>query len=43
MRKRSSHPETLKAQVLQECLKPGASISRVAIRNIYLNFEGSVP
>jgi len=31
MRQRSSYPKPIKAQVVQECLQPGASISRVAI------------
>ncbi|WP_155495882.1 transposase [Pseudomonas coronafaciens] len=32
MRQRSSYPKPFKAQVVQECLQPGATISRVAIR-----------
>jgi transposase len=31
MRQRSSYPKSFKAQVVQECLQPGASISGVAI------------
>jgi len=31
MRQRSSYPKQFKAQVVQECLQPGASISSVAI------------
>jgi transposase-like protein len=31
MRQRSPSPTVLKAQVVQECLQPGASISSVAI------------
>ncbi|MGF6707293.1 IS66-like element accessory protein TnpA [Pseudomonas frederiksbergensis] len=31
MRQRSSYPKPFKAQVVQECLQPGASISSVAI------------
>ncbi|MBD1555322.1 transposase, partial [Pseudomonas sp. C2L11] len=31
MRQRSSYPKSFKAQVVQECLQPGASVSRVAI------------
>ena len=31
MRQRSSYPKSFKAQVVQECLHPGASISSVAI------------
>ena len=31
MRQRSSYPKSFKAQVDQECLQPGASISSVAI------------
>ena len=31
MRQRSSYPKSFKAQVVQECLQPGASISSVAI------------
>ena len=31
MRQRSSYPKPFKAQVVQECLKPGASVSSVAI------------
>ncbi|KAF1028088.1 MAG: hypothetical protein GAK37_02281 [Pseudomonas sp.] len=31
MRQRSSYPKPFKAQVVQECLEPGASISSVAI------------
>ena len=33
MRQRSSYPKPFKAQVVQECLQPGASVSRVAIRH----------
>lgn len=31
MRQRSSYPKLFKAQVVQECLEPGASVSSVAI------------
>ena len=31
MRQRSSYPKLFKAQVVQECLQPGVSISSVAI------------
>ena len=31
MRQRSSYPKSFKAQFVQECLQPGASISSVAI------------
>ena len=31
MRHRSSYPKPFKAQVVQECLQPGATLSRVAI------------
>jgi transposase-like protein len=31
MRQRSSYPKTFKAQVVQECLQPGATVSGVAI------------
>ena len=31
MRQRSSYPKSFKAQVVQECLQPGVSISSVAI------------
>lgn len=31
MRQRSSYPKSFKAQVVQECLQPGTSISSVAI------------
>ncbi len=31
MRQRSSYPKPFKAQVAQECLQPGASVSSVAI------------
>ncbi|NWF07138.1 transposase [Pseudomonas salomonii] len=31
MRQRSSYPKSFKAQVVQECLQPGATISGVAI------------
>ena len=33
MRQRSSYPKAFKAQVVQECLQPGASVSSVAIRH----------
>tara|TARA_B100000749_G_scaffold45711_1_gene31994 strand:- start:39 stop:416 length:378 start_codon:yes stop_codon:yes gene_type:complete len=33
MRQRSSYPKPFKAQVVQECLQPGASVSSVAIRH----------
>ena len=33
MRQRSSYPKPFKAQVVQECLQPGATISSVAIRH----------
>ncbi|MNJ26658.1 Transposase [compost metagenome] len=33
MRQRSSYPKPFKAQVVQECLKPGATISSVAIHH----------
>ncbi|WP_080943236.1 transposase [Pseudomonas marginalis] len=33
MRKRSSYPKPFKAQVVQECLQPGATISSVAIHH----------
>ena len=32
-RQRSSYPKSFKAQVVQECLQPGATISGVAIRH----------
>ncbi|GAA0384190.1 transposase [Pseudomonas veronii subsp. inensis] len=31
MRQRSSYPQPFKAQVVQECLQPGATVSSVAI------------
>ena len=31
MRQRSSHPKPFKAQVVKECLQPGATVSGVAI------------
>lgn len=31
MRQRSTYPKSFKAQVVQECLQPGVSISSVAI------------
>ncbi|UBM23388.1 transposase [Pseudomonas sp. p1(2021b)] len=31
MRQRSSYPKPFKAQVIQECLQPGATVSSVAI------------
>jgi transposase len=31
MRQRSSHPKSFNAQVVQECLQPGATVSSVAI------------
>ena len=33
MRQRSSYPKPFKAQVVQECLHPGATVSSVAIRH----------
>lgn len=33
MRQRSSYPKPFKAQVVQECLQPGATLSSVAIRH----------
>jgi len=33
MRQRSSYPKPFKAQVVQECLQPGATFSSVAIRH----------
>ena len=33
MRQRSSYPKSFKAQVVQECLQPGATISGVAINH----------
>jgi transposase-like protein len=33
MRQRSSYPKPFKAQVVQECLQPGATISSVAIHH----------
>lgn len=33
MRQRSSYPKPFKAQVVQECLQPGATLSSVAISN----------
>jgi transposase len=33
MRQRSSYPKPFKAQVVQECLQPGATISSVAIQH----------
>jgi len=33
MRQRSSYSKPFKAQVVQECLKPGASVSSVAINH----------
>jgi transposase len=33
MRQRSSYPKPFKAQVVQECLQPGATVSNVAIRH----------
>jgi transposase len=33
MRQRSSYPKLFKAQVVQECLQPGAPISSVAIHH----------
>jgi hypothetical protein len=35
MRQRSSYPKPFKAQVVQECLQPGATISSVAIHHGY--------
>jgi transposase len=32
MRQRSSYPKPFKAQVVKECLQPGATVSSVAIR-----------
>ncbi|PKM24460.1 MAG: hypothetical protein CVV09_16200 [Gammaproteobacteria bacterium HGW-Gammaproteobacteria-13] len=33
MRQRSSYPKPFKAQVVQECLQPGATVSSVATRH----------
>jgi transposase len=33
MHQRSSYPKPFKAQVVQECLQPGATVSSVAIRH----------
>jgi len=33
MRQRTSYPKPLKAQVVQECLQPGVSLARVALRH----------
>jgi transposase-like protein len=33
MRQRNSYPKPFKAQVVQECLQPGASVSSVAINH----------
>ena len=33
MRQRSSYPKPFKAQIVQECLQPGATVSSVAIRH----------
>ncbi|WP_432760387.1 IS66-like element accessory protein TnpA [Pseudomonas entomophila] len=33
MRRRSSYPKPFKAQVVQECLQPGATVSSVAINH----------
>ncbi|MBD8480398.1 MULTISPECIES: IS66-like element accessory protein TnpA [Pseudomonas] len=33
MRQRSSYPKPFKAQVVQECLQPGATLPSVAIRH----------
>ena len=33
MRQRSSYPKPFKAQVVQECLQPAATVSSVAIRH----------
>ncbi|WP_162886528.1 transposase [Pseudomonas syringae] len=33
MRQRSSYPKPFKAQVVQECLQPGATITSVAIHH----------
>ncbi|WP_449122685.1 transposase [Pseudomonas sp. MPG01] len=33
MRQRSSYPKPFKAQVVQECLQPGAIVSSVAINH----------
>lgn len=33
MRQRSSYPKPFKTQVVQKCLKPGATVSRVAINH----------
>ncbi len=33
MRQRSSYPKPFKAQVVQECLQPGATFTSVAIRH----------
>lgn len=32
MRQRTIYPKPLKAQVVQECLQPGISLARVALR-----------
>ncbi|WP_164570713.1 transposase, partial [Pseudomonas viridiflava] len=32
MRKRTSYPKPVKAQIVQECLQPGVSIASVALR-----------
>jgi transposase-like protein len=34
MRHRSSYPKPFKAQVVQECLQPGATLSSVAISHV---------
>jgi hypothetical protein len=33
MRQRNSYPKPLKAQIVQECLQPGASVASVAMRH----------
>ncbi|WP_122284566.1 IS66-like element accessory protein TnpA [Pseudomonas syringae group genomosp. 3] len=33
MRKRTSYPKPVKAQIVQECLQPGVSIASVALRH----------
>ncbi|WP_353074208.1 transposase [Pseudomonas aeruginosa] len=48
MRQRSSYPKPFKAQVVQECLQPGATVSSVAIShginaNVIRNRPGTPP
>lgn len=41
MRQRNSYPKAFKAQVVQECRQPGATVSSVAINRVQCRLDAT--